>query len=287
MPHPFDTTSSSTIKTKVHRFFVVSGILLSLLLTVTAAGCRTAETSPEASLPSRHSVRSDQLLVMSDFPLPRKHELIEDLIALRKEVTSTLHLPIQQEEVVVYLFRSEAEYRSYLNSIYPGLPPRRAYFVGTSTELAVYTFWGDRIQEDLRHEYTHGLLHASLKHVPLWLDEGLAEYFEVSQQDRGYNHDHASRIPQRLAEGWRPDLERLEGLEEFSQMKRTDYQESWAWVHFMLQTSPTSQEALLGYLQDLRNNKTPVPISSRLSQNIPQIKQRIASHMAGFTTGQY
>ncbi len=264
---------------------VVGGVLLTLILCIFVTGCRSTDKSVTSSLPSKHSVRSDQLLVMSDFRIPRKHELIEELISLRKEVTSTLHLPAQNEEVVVYLFQNEAEYRSYLNSIYPGLPPRRAYFVGTSTELAVYTFWGDRIQEDLRHEYTHGLLHTSLMHVPLWLDEGLAEYFEVPQGSRNINYDHASKLPQRLADGWRPDLKRLEALEEFAQMKRTDYQESWAWVHFMLQTSPTSQEALLSYLQDLRDNKTPPPISKRLSQNVPQVQQRIASHMAAFTVG--
>ena len=27
----------------------------------------------------------------------------------------------------------------------------------------MYTWWGDRIQEDLRHEFTHGLLHACLE----------------------------------------------------------------------------------------------------------------------------
>lgn len=276
------TKTISFITTKERCFsFVVGGMLL---MVVMLTGCRSTKKTSEMALPSRHSVRSEKLLVMSDFPLPRKHELIENLIALRKEITSTLNLPKQQEEVIVYLFRNEAEYRSYLNSIYPDLPPRRAYFVGTSTELAVYTFWGDRIQEDLRHEYTHGLLHASLKHVPLWLDEGLAEYFEVPKNSRGINNDHASRLPKRLKNGWQPNLQRLESLEEFSKMKRTDYQEAWGWVHFMLQTSPSSQEALLGYLQDLRNTKTPPRISTRLRQNTPQIEQRITTHLAGLKT---
>ena len=56
-------------------------------------------------------------------------------------------------------------------------------------DLLVYTYWGDRIQQDLRHELTHALLHSVLKDVPLWLDEGLAEYFELPPASwKGVNH---------------------------------------------------------------------------------------------------
>ena len=51
----------------------------------------------------------------------------------------------------------------------------------------VYTYWGNRIQQDLRHELTHAILHSVLKDVPLWLDEGLAEYFEVPHGWKGVN----------------------------------------------------------------------------------------------------
>ncbi len=145
-------------------------------------GCRQARQTKPALItpPAKHSVRSERLLVQSDFQLPKDHALITDLIRLRGQVSESLQLPEQQKEVVVYLFTSELEYTQFLDATYPGLPKRRAYFVGTPRELAVYTYWGKRIQEDLRHEYTHGLLHACLKEVPLWLDEGLAEYFEIS-----------------------------------------------------------------------------------------------------------
>ncbi len=216
--------------------------------------------------PARHSIRSDQLLILSDFKLPRDHPLVVELISLRKQISQTLDLPIQQQVVVVYIFSSESEYREYLNTSYPGLPERRAYFVGTPRELAVYTFWGDRIQEDLRHEYTHGLLHAGLKAVPLWLDEGLAEYFEVPGPVPGtINNDYTSRLRGLVANSWRPDLKRLEGLEEFSQMQRVDYQEAWAWVHYLLHSSPDTRDNLLSYLRDLRKDANPNPLSCRRS----------------------
>jgi len=243
------------------------------------SGCRLADKP--VSLPARHSLRSDQLLVLSDFKLPKDHPLIQDLTRLRQDVSATLELPLDHAPVVVYLFTNELEYQQYLSVTYPKLPPRRAYFVGTPSELAVYTFWGENIQEDLRHEYTHGLLHSGLRRVPLWIDEGLAEYFEVVGNDPArINAEYAHRLSTALANGWRPDMPRLERIEEFSNMQHVDYQESWAWVHFLLHSTPETREVLVGYVRDLKTQMQPVPLSSRLKQQIPAAEERFLSYIA-------
>jgi hypothetical protein len=247
------------------------------------AGCQTPQRA--IGRPAQHSIRAEQLLVLSDFKIDKDHPLIQDLIALRGQVAQTLALPMQKEEVVVYLFSTESKYHRYLDAAYPGLPRRRAYFVGTPRELAVYTYWGDRIQEDLRHEYTHGLLHASLKSVPLWIDEGLAEYFEVVGPKPGtINTEYAQRLSASLANGWRPDMKRLERLDEFSQMQRIDYQESWSWVHYMLHTTPETREALLSYLADLQHSTSPKPLSDRLAKADPYVSSRVLSYLASLNT---
>lgn len=249
-------------------------------------GCHhTQETRQLIAPPARHSVRSERLLVQSDFQLPKDHPLITDLVRLRGQVSKLLALPEQQKEVVVYLFTNEQEYTQYLDATYPGLPKRRAYFVGTPRELAVYTFWGQRIQEDLRHEYTHGILHATLKEVPLWLDEGLAEYFEVIGPEPGQvNMDYAQNLVTLLGNGWHPDLRRLEQLDKFEQMQRIDYQEAWAWVHFLVHASPETHEILVTYLKDLQTEANPVPLSARLEQNGLRVSDRFLNYVATLRT---
>lgn len=263
-------------------------ILLSLAVVLAGAllGCHhTQETRQLIAPPARHSVRSERLLVQSDFQLPKDHPLITDLIRLRGQVSELLELSEQQKEVVVYLFTNEQEYTQYLDATYPGLPKRRAYFVGTPRELAVYTFWGKRIQEDLRHEYTHGILHATLKEVPLWLDEGLAEYFEVIGPEPGQvNVDYAQNLVTLLGNGWRPDLKRLEQLDKFEQMQRIDYQEAWAWVHFLVHSSPETHEILVAYLKDLETEAAPVPLSARLEQNGLRVSDRFLNYVATLRT---
>lgn len=243
-------------------------------------GCRQTYAKP-ISLPDQHSVRSEQLLVLSDFKLPKDHALIRDLEKLKEDIATTLDLPPQQNQVIVYLFSDEDSYRDYIKEAFPGLPDRRAYFVGTAHDLAVYTYWGDRIQEDLRHEYTHGILHASLKNVPLWLDEGLAEYFEVVTDDpERLNEQYVRRLTEMQESGWKPEMERLERIEKFSDMRLPEYQESWAWVHYMLHTTPPAREALLSYVADLKDDRSPPRISTRLRKRFPDFNDQFVEHIA-------
>ncbi len=251
---------------------------------LTLPGCHLS-SKKDVGLPGRHSMRADQLVVLSDFKLASKHPLIEDLVKLRTQVSKTLKLPLKTEDVVVYLFSDELAYHQYIQTAHPGLPSRRAYFIATPKELAVYTYWGDRIQEDLRHEYTHGLLHACLQTVPLWFDEGLAEYFEVAgEKPGGIQPDYAHRLTLGIQNGWRPDLDRLERLEKTEQMQRADYREAWAWIHFLNHSSPETRQILLDYLHELQSNTNPEPLSKRLGRDIPSFEDRFLSYLAGLNT---
>lgn len=254
--------------------------VLALWLSVTLSGCGALQPRTTTGLPDRHKFTANQLVVQSDIRLPKNHPLIQDLEKLREEMARTLQLPLQKQPVTVYLFADEVRYAQYLRTAYPNLPPRRAYFVGTVDELAVYTFWGDKIQEDLRHEYTHGVLHASLKDVPLWLDEGLAEYFEISSGERGFNAEYAQQLTTALQNGWKPDVQRLEQLADVSQMQKADYLEAWAWAHFLLHDSDDTRAVLVDYLNELRFEAKPGPLSDRLRESLPNFDERFVAYAA-------
>lgn len=268
-----------TVRRMLRRCFILACLFVCCSLT----GCRTV-SSPVAK-PAKFSLEGEQLLVHSDVRLPKDHPLIADLSKLRQQIAETLELPVQDQPVTVYLFSDELRYAQYMKAAFPQLPPRRAYFVGTSKELAVYTFWGERIQEDLRHEYTHGVLHATLKDVPLWLDEGLAEYFEGAGEPLGLNRDYTVRLASALETGWRPNLERLETLSTVEQMQKADYQESWAWVHFLLHDGPETKAILLDYLHELLKTDHPTKLKDRLQAEISHADDRLLQHASMLPKG--
>lgn len=256
-----------------------------MLTVIVNSGCQFSRHSRGAiGLPANYSVKSDQLLMLSDFKLPKDHPLIKDLQTLRHQVFETLDLPYEKRTVTVYLFENKSIYRQYLQIHYPDLPSRRAYFLQMGDELAVYTYWGERIQEDLRHEYTHGLLHSTMKEVPLWLDEGLAEYFEVAGPSPGKLHpQYAPKLHQLISENWQPNLERLESITRFDELSRADYRESWGWVHHLLHHSPETRELLLGYVRDLQTKEPEekiLSLSRRLEEQSSAYNERLLNYLA-------
>jgi hypothetical protein len=218
-----------------------------------------------ADLPGRTEVVAGQLVIHADFPLAGQHRLVRELESLRVDVSQELGLPISDEPVHLYLFEDAARYEAFAARQFPGFPARRAFFVETDTTLSVFAPWQDRIAEDLRHETTHGYVHAVLPAIPLWLDEGIAEYFELPRVDRGLHREHVAHLSGRVIEGtWRPDVERLEALASAAELSQDHYAEAWCWVHWLLCTTPDRRAILQEYLADLRRNGTTAPLSTRL-----------------------
>jgi hypothetical protein len=245
----------------------------------------TAQVSQAFAPPGKHSFRVSQFLFLSDFEINHDLPLFHELANLRDQVYKELQLPTADNVVLVYVFEDRDKYERFMHAKYPDLPKRRAFFVaqpravGGSEDLIVYTYWGDRIQEDLRHELTHALLHSVLREVPLWLDEGLAEYFEVPPDWKGVNYPHLNQIRRVGIPSFKPDLSRLEQLAQVQQMTPAEYREAWAWVHLMLHDRAEAKAVLTNYLQQLRGNPNPGPLGPRLAAVYPTPDETLVKHL--------
>jgi hypothetical protein len=220
-------------------------------------------------LPGRSEVTAGQLVIHADFPIAGQHRLVRELDGLRTDVSQELGLPVSDEPVNLYLFETTDRYDAFVARRFPSFPARRAFFVETDTSLSVFAAWQDRIAEDLRHETTHGYVHAVVPAIPLWLDEGAAEYFETPRSDQGLHRGHVAHLAGRLLEGtWRPDLGRLEALAAAGEMSQDHYAESWCWVHWLLRTTPARKKILQDYLADVRRDPATPPLSMRLRHEL-------------------
>jgi hypothetical protein len=244
-----------------------------------------AEPRPAAPPPPGHySFRIAPYVFLSDFKIDPEKPLFQELAKLRDQVYGDLQLTPGRSPVLVYLFENKERYEEYMHAAFPTLPARRAFFIqqqralGGADDLMVYTSWGERIQQDLRHELTHALLHSVIHDVPLWLDEGLAEYFELPPADRGINASHVETLRRDVGVTFQPDLDRLERMREVNEMKGPEYREAWLWVHLMLKSGPETKKVLLTYLQELRKG-IPGPLGPRLAAVCPQLKDEFKKHL--------
>lgn len=258
-----------------------------VLLLVTVAGCRSVAQfssadalNAPAALPMKYEVRSGQLEFHSNFELSADHRLVRQLTAERDDICQTLGLPCASETISVFLFHDAESFREYLSYHYPSVPTRRAFFLETDAQLKVYAHWSDHMAEDLRHEVAHGYLHIIVPGLPLWLDEGLAEYFEVPRQQVGLHRPHLDLLADLIEHnGWQPDLHRLEQLKDVAEMDQASYAEAWAWVYFLLHSGPEQRELLTNYLQELNEHGSTEPLSARLTRKHVQPEQTLVAYL--------
>jgi hypothetical protein len=217
-------------------------------------------------------------LCSANFELDRYAPLFDELIQLQAELVRTLGIEATREPVELYLFASKGSYQQHLKQVVPHAPYRRALFVKGTGHGAVYAHLNKEFAIDLRHECTHGLLHGVLPMVPLWLDEGLAEYFEAPASERAYGNPHLSTLKWNIRLGMVPRLKSLEARHDLSQMGRGEYRYSWAYVHFMLHGPRDAHEELALYLRDIQLRVPPGNLSDRLERRLPNLESRMINH---------
>jgi hypothetical protein len=223
--------------------------------------------------------RAEPFIYRADFPLAKVESCLQGLAGLQEECTRTLGLPRPKAPIEVYLFHDEATYRRYLQKLYPRIPFRQALYIKQNGVGRLFAYAGPQFEVDVRHEAVHALLHAALAGVPLWLDEGLATYFELPPAKRERENPYLSSVQWNLRLGLAPDLERLESLGDTAVLSKGDYRDCWAWVHFLLNGRPAAREELLGYLRNLQTSPPPGPLSRHLARRVPEIRQQLKTHL--------
>jgi tetratricopeptide (TPR) repeat protein len=112
---------------------------------------------------------------------------------------------------------------------------------------------GENPYHALYHEYTHALLHLNFTGLPLWLDEGLAEFYGNSRL--GEKESKVGTIDQThlyiLGQNKLLPIETLLNVEQgspyYSEANRASvfYAESWALVHYLMLDPEAHQQQLL------------------------------------------
>jgi hypothetical protein len=217
----------------------------------------------------------------SEFALTddESRSLVREMEVLKSDVESLLAIKATDDPIQVSLFSSSRTYREHLAQRVPEGMSRPALFVKGADMSRVYVYRRRGYATDVRHECTHAVLHNALPFVPLWLDEGFAEYFETPAAQRSSGSPYLKSLKRSILFRWKPNLRRLEVLEELSDMGEDEYRESWAWVHFMLHGPRDVRQVLSDYLYDIEQGDAGRPLSVRLAAVAPNYHQDLVQHL--------
>ena len=249
---------------------------LSALGVHAASSMSTKARAEERRWPDQRMV--GPFLCHADFSLSPHLPLLEEMSLLQSELTETLQVSPARELVHLYVFSNKRLHQGYLRTYFPQAPYRRAIFIKERGPGMVFAYRHEEMATDLRHEATHALLHASLPMVPLWLDEGLAEYFEAPSRKRSKGHAHLGKVRWEARLGLLPKMQALEEITALEEMGRGEYRHSWAWVHFMLHGSDVARQELLAYLADIAAHTPPGKLSVRLHRRLTSPEKQMAKH---------
>jgi hypothetical protein len=226
--------------------------------------------------------QAGQFIFHADFPLATHRPMLNSMPALQTELVRLLGVVPSREPIHVFLFERKTTYQAYLRQYFPDAPPRKALFIKQRGPGMVFAHQSEDFETDVRHECTHALLNAALPMVPLWLDEGLAEYFEMAADQRAGGSPHFRYVKWGVRFGQVPKLEDIEQVSDLSEMNSSRYRHAWAWVHFMLHGPPQARDALQRYLADIQALTPPGQLSRRLRHQLPQLDRRFAEHFKHF-----
>ena len=217
--------------------------------------------------------------IRSEFRISDVDGLTTEAAQLHADVVRVLRLNPSEQGIQLNLFRSKFSYNKYLSIRVPEATSRKAVYIKGPDKGRVYVYRSTSFWTDLRHECTHAILHDSLPYLPLWLDEGLAEYFEVPPAERATKHPHRRSLAFAIPFGWRPQLAQLEEKSELKDFAGSDYRDAWGVTHFLLHGPPEARQLLSNYLAAISAGQAPGRLSERLAVAVPNYEERISDHL--------
>ena len=250
--------------------------LWAIPILLSSASCATLSDHGQPLVPTRYQIRTGPFIIFSNLPMTDDPPAVRCLQALERDMNKHLDFRhrLDEDPVEIYVLDDRNAFSHFLRFYYPELPPRRAFFLAQGSQRVVYTYSSPRLEEDLRHEASHALLRGSFGDLPLWLDEGLAEYFETDLAQPGAERERIDHFADDLAGGWSPSLPRLESLSDIRQMTPRDYREAWAWVHLFLNGSSSEKTILLTSLSQSNEAPNKLRLEDRGATN-----ERLLAHM--------
>ena len=221
-------------------------LIFAALFIALASSCRSLQT--DNAIPDFYRYDREGIIFHTDVAI--ESELISKMTNFKNELSHFFGID-QTPEIEIFLFSDRDHLNKYVNESRPHYPNRRAFYVRSGNHHRIYAHLDQKIETDLRHELTHVFVQAYKRDVPLWLDEGLAEYFEVVPSQSHINEAHLIHLAELQNLGrWTPNHKLLSGHNDPISFSQTNYAESWLWVHWMMQKfqqQPTFEDLLHKY----------------------------------------
>lgn len=249
-----DGARSSSPLVRSFLFLLVVGLLV-----VSTLGSSAAESSVDTKASKQKWLRLDlpHFTVISAASEERTRQIGRDLETLQAMLSLWLggdevHSPV---ETTIYVFASFRAFKPYKHE------GAGAYFSArkSGNYVALTADPNYNATRFLYHEYFHYFAHNNLPEIPLWLNEGLAEFYSTFRVDGDqaqvgeaikHHQQWLSRRPELPLSAF---FELDKDSEEYNEGVRTGgfYAQSWGLVHYLMAGNQERSLQLMSFLEAL------------------------------------
>jgi hypothetical protein len=278
---PIDPNSASKLyNTRMPLRTILSGVAVSFLLFLSFVSAPGASASgiPARAVAQNESpsgwveVRSPHFIIVSNASEDQAEKTAGHFEEIRAVFRTALPFASTHESpvITVLALRDEASMQQLLPDFWEKNHVRNAgLFVqrlGKAYIVLRLDLVTDNTYETIYHEYFHSITTPYYPYLPLWLSEGLAEFFgnaEINAKDVTLGRVNASLLRQLNGKTLiaLPTLFRVDHASQYyNEQARTSlfYAESWALVHYLLVGDDVSRHsAIANYLKALQNQVPP------------------------------
>jgi tetratricopeptide (TPR) repeat protein len=146
----------------------------------------------------------------------------------------------------------------------------------------------DELYHAVFHEYTHLLMHQSISSLPLWIDEGLAEFYantRILDKEVNLGYPSADHV-RHLRENRMIPLTTLFSVDHSSPYYNEEnkgsvfYAQSWVLVHYlMMEGSKQGKNPLAAYLSLLDQGLEPAAAGTRAFGNLAKLEEALLAYV--------
>jgi tetratricopeptide (TPR) repeat protein len=241
-------------------------------------------------------VKGENLNVLGPQPAAELRDMAILLEQFRAAVAiiipSARHLSVPTN---VYVFETRKDLEPFV-PLYKGKPVAVAGYFQGDADATYIAVSASESRNAVFHEYAHMLQQNAMAAIPLWLNEGLAEYFSTFRLRRGDERAEIGRAVDShvalLRDRFLPFNElltatRASALYNEGDRRSVFYAQAWATVHYIMADVPDGPAAINRYVEEVRRSESVEQAFTRVFGDPVAFGKRVQEYVRRFAFRAY
>ncbi|HJQ39738.1 MAG TPA: tetratricopeptide repeat protein [Thermoanaerobaculia bacterium] len=214
-------------------------------------------------------VRADDIRIFSNVSPAAAQDLAREVLRMRAVIGQITNLRVRTPVTTrIFHFANQTAFAPYRDAAFPDQPRAKsingAFLSGEGQNIILLRADGTHIERPVYHELIHYFVKNTVPKIPLWINEGLADFFSTFRTSKE-GVDTGIPIPEHVAWLRQGDLLPLRELfavdaksPHYNERRRSGvfYAQSWGLVHYLMLGNEKRRPQFLDFVRRTNAGET-------------------------------